>query len=150
MRRIGLAVVLILSLLAAPLIAGAQQVGKLHLIGYLSSGVSPSPSLIQAFREGLQELGYVEGRNITIESRFGGQLRSLANELVQLKAEVIVASGGPAVRAVQQATTTIPIVMAFSGDPVGKRTVREVQEKVAPRRAGIRRTCRSRSSAARR
>ena len=107
-------------LLAAPLASEAQQPGKSHRIGYLSSGASPSPSLIQAFREGLQELGYVEGRNITIESRSGGQLiTSLANELVQLKVEVIVASGGPAVRAVQQATTTIPIVMAFSGDPVG-------------------------------
>ena len=115
-----------LLLLAAPLGVEAQQTEKVHRIGYLSGG-SPSSArtslLVEAFRDGLRELGYVEGRNIAIEWRFsegrGEQFPTLANELSQLQVEVIVATGGPATRAAKQATSTIPIVMAFSGDPVG-------------------------------
>ena len=98
----------------------------MHRIGYLSGG-SPSSArtseVVEAFRDGLRELGYVEGRNITMEWRFsqgrGDQLPTLATELSQMKLEAIVTTGGPATRAAKQATSTIPIVMAFSGDPVG-------------------------------
>src|SRR5439155_12717562 len=73
--------------------------------------------------QGLRELGYVEGKNIEIEWRFGGYrvelLSNLATELVRLKVDMIVATGGPAVRAAKKETSTLPIVMAFSGDPVG-------------------------------
>jgi putative tryptophan/tyrosine transport system substrate-binding protein len=106
-----------------PLAARAQQAVKLHRIGYLSSPAgSASPPLVQAFRDGLGDFGYVEGRSIAIEWRFSRrneELPSLANELIQLKVEAVVATGGPAVRAVKQLTDSIPIVMAFSGDPVG-------------------------------
>jgi putative ABC transport system substrate-binding protein len=109
--------------MAWPLVARAQQPGNIHRIGYLSSPAgTASPRLIQAFRDGLRELGHVEGQNIAIEWRFSQrneQLPSLANELIQLKVEAVVATGGPAIRAVKQVTSTIPIVMAFSGDPVG-------------------------------
>lgn len=110
-----------LLLLAVPLGVEAQQAGKVHRIGFLSGG-SPSAartsSLVEAFRDGLRELGYVEGRNITIEWRFsqgrGEHFPTLANELSQVKVEAIVATGGPATRAAKQATSTIPIVMAFT------------------------------------
>jgi putative tryptophan/tyrosine transport system substrate-binding protein len=105
-----------------PLAARAQQ-PAVRRIGYLSSPAgSASPPLIQAFRDGLADFGYVEGRNIAIEWRFSRrneELPSLANELVQLKVEAVVATGGPAIRAVKQLTDSIPIVMAFSGDLVG-------------------------------
>ena len=115
-----------LLLLAAPLGVEAQPSEKVHRIGYLSGG-SPSSArtsaLVEAFRDGLREFGYVEGRNLTIEWRFSQgrseQFPALANELSHLKLEAIVTIGGPATRAAKQATSTIPIVMAFSGDPVG-------------------------------
>jgi putative ABC transport system substrate-binding protein len=109
--------------MAWPLVAPAQQPGNIHRIGYLGGPASSaSPRLIQSFRDGLRELGHVEGQNIAIEWRFSQrneQLPSFANELIELKVEAIVATGGPAIRAVKQVTSTIPIVMAFSGDPVG-------------------------------
>jgi putative tryptophan/tyrosine transport system substrate-binding protein len=106
-----------------PLMAHAQSAGTLHRIGYLSSPAGSAQSrLVQAFRDGLGDYGYVEGRSIAIEwrlARRNEELPSLANELIKLKVEAVVATGGPAVRAVKQLTDTIPIVMAFSGDPVG-------------------------------
>jgi putative tryptophan/tyrosine transport system substrate-binding protein len=103
--------------------ARAQQAVKLPRIGYLSSPAgSASPPLVQAFRDGLGDFGYVEGRSIAIEWRFSRSnedLPSLANELIRLKPEAVVATGGPAIRAVKALTDSIPIVMAFSGDPVG-------------------------------
>src|SRR2546428_2635511 len=121
-RRLTLVVTLALGLLAAPFAGDAQQAGKVHRIGYLSQGGGPSSPLVQVFRDGLREFGYVEGQNLTIEWRFTNrdeQLPSVANELIQLKVEGIVTTGGPATRAVQQATSTITIIMTFSGDPVG-------------------------------
>jgi putative tryptophan/tyrosine transport system substrate-binding protein len=119
--------------LLAPLGVEAQQTGKMHRIGYLSGGTPSSArtsALVEAFRDGLRELGYVEGRNLTIEWRFsegrGEQFPALANELSQLKVEAIVTTGGPATRAAKQATNTIPIVMAFSGDPVGTGLVASI------------------------
>ena len=78
---------------------------------------------------GLRELGYVEGKNIIIEYRWAEgkyeRLPGLAAELVQMKVDVIVAASTPAIQAAQQATTTIPIVMVRTGDPVGSRVRRE-------------------------
>jgi ABC-type uncharacterized transport system substrate-binding protein len=121
MRLIGLAVVLALSLTLAPLAAPAQQPpGKTARIGFLGD-VVPS-FLVEAFRRGLHELGYVEGQNIAIEYRFSEgkyeRLPGLAAELVRLKVDVIVASSPPATEAAKQATSTIPIVFTVSGDPV--------------------------------
>src|SRR5215211_495815 len=103
----------------------AQQPAKVPRIGYLSpvffSDQDLGSSLLAAFQQGLREHGYVEGQNIAIEYRWAGsvddRLPALAAELVQLPADVIVA-GGPTVRHVQQATSTTPIVIVFSGDVV--------------------------------
>ena len=110
------------SLLAAPLAVEAQ--GKVPRIGYLGAN-SPAANVerIEAFRQGLLELGYVEGKNIVIEWRSAegtlDHLPALAAELVRLKVDVIVTGGSPTTRAAQEATATIPIVMAQDGDPVG-------------------------------
>src|SRR5260370_29950031 len=84
-------------LLASPVAAEAQQAGKVYRIGYLSIGSGPSPRT-EALRQGLRELGYIEGKNITIEYRFAqnniDRLRGLATELVGLKVDLIV-TGGP-------------------------------------------------------
>jgi len=112
----------LLALLVAPLAAEAQPV-KVARIGYLSPlSASADSTNKEAFRQGLRALGYVEGQNITIESRYADgrfeRLRDLAAELARLNVDVIVAAPTPAVRAAQQATPTVPIVMAFAGDPV--------------------------------
>ncbi len=109
--------------LATISLAEAQQQGKVPRIGYLSA-VSPSAesSRLDAFRQGLRDLGYVDGKNIVIESRFAeGKLDrfpDLAAELVRLKVDVIVTGGSPGTHAAQQATRTIPLVMTLVGDPV--------------------------------
>ncbi len=126
-RTLLRAVVLLvtLSTLCVALTAEAQQATKVHRIGRLSSG-SPSSdnNLLEAFRQGLRDLGYVEGQNPVIEYRYAEgraeRLPDLAAELVRLKVDVIVAVGTAAIRAAQDATRTIPIVMAASGDPVGE------------------------------
>ena len=104
----------------------AQQPGKVARIGCLLPNVSSDPtaqSRVEGFRKGLRNLGYVEGKNIVIEYRFADgkldRLPHLAAELVRLKVDVIVTGGNEAIRASKSATSTIPIVMAFSGDPVG-------------------------------
>ena len=112
-------------LLAGPVAANAQQAGKVARIGYLSPlTASVDSPHSQAFRQGLRVLGYVEGQNLVIENRYAdgrfGRLPDLALELVRLKVDVIVAAPTPAIRAAQQATRTIPVVMAFSGDPIGE------------------------------
>jgi len=124
---VGFIVTLTLSLLAAPLVAEAQQSTKVYRIGWLHPGLSrpePHPSL-EAFRQGLREFGYVEGQNLVIEYRFAEsrdeRLADLAAELVRLKVDVIVAGGTAAIRTAQHATRTIPIVMAGTPDPVGAR-----------------------------
>src|SRR6266704_360454 len=103
-------------LLAAPLAAQAQLAEKDSRVGFLFYGASgPSPEL-DAFRQGLRDLGYIEGQNITIEYRFAngqvGRLPELAAELVRLKLDVIVTPGTPASMAAKKATSTIPIVFA--------------------------------------
>jgi hypothetical protein len=114
--------------LAAPLGAPAQPAGS-RRIGYLESS-SPSPArlqLLEAFRQGLRELGYLEGKDIVFESRFGegkpDQIRRFAAELVELKVDILVTSGTPATGAAKQATRTIPIVMTQLADPVGSGLV---------------------------
>ena len=102
----------------------AQQLGKIPRIGYLNaSSATSAASRVEAFRRGLRELGYVEGKNIVVEYRYAegdlGRLNPLVSELVQLNVDVIV-SGGPTVtRPLKEATSTIPIVMGFDDDPVG-------------------------------
>jgi putative tryptophan/tyrosine transport system substrate-binding protein len=102
-----------------PIGARAQQSSIIHRIGYL--GTSRIPHLIEALHSGLRELGYVEGRNLKVEYRFGGSgenLNVLAAELATLGPDAIIALGTPAALAAKQATRTIPIVMAPVGDPV--------------------------------
>ena len=105
-------------------IAEAQQPKKVPRIGFLAT-VPPSAiaARTEAFRQGLRELGYVEGKNIVIEWRYAegkaDRLPGLAAELVRLKVEVIVTAGPPATRPAKEATSTIPIVMAQDSDPVG-------------------------------
>jgi len=110
-------------LLAAPLAAEAQQAAKAPRIGFLSLNLAPNPHLHEAFRQGLRDLGYVEGRNVVIERRDAegklDRLPGLAAELVALKVDVIVTGGGtPPALAAKQATKTIPIVFASAPDPV--------------------------------
>ena len=102
----------------------AQQSGKVARIGFLS-GSSPSAvsARVEAFRQGLLELGYVEGKSIVIEYRYAegklDRLPALAAELVRLKVDIIVSGGPQVTRAAKEATGTIPIVMGFDYDPVG-------------------------------
>ncbi len=122
LRTIGLISTLAIGLLAGPLPAEAQQAGKVYRIGYLSRNVARIPHRIEAFRQGLRDLGYVEGKNIVIEWRSPkkrDRYPALAAELVRLKLDVIVTGGPTPTRAVKEATVTIPIVMGFHSDPVG-------------------------------
>jgi putative ABC transport system substrate-binding protein len=106
--------------------AEAQQAPRVYRIGWLSAGPpSPTPTVqIQAFQEGLRDLGYVEGHNLVIAYRYGEgkaeRLREVAAELVQLPVDVIVAVGASGTRGAQRATRTIPIVMTGNYDPVGE------------------------------
>ncbi len=119
---ISLAVGALLLALSSP--TAAQQPKEVPRIGYLG-GVSPSANAarIEAFRQGLRELGYVEGKNIVIEWRHAegkaDRLPVLAAELVRLKVDVIVTGGAPGTRSAKEATVTIPIVMTQDTDPVG-------------------------------
>src|SRR5437899_109869 len=121
MRRIGLAVALAVSLLASPLAAEAREskAETIPRIGYLSIGPGPSAAT-EAFRQGLRELGYVEGQSILVEYRFaegrGERLPALAAELLDRRVSVIVVLGNRAARAARQITRTVPIVMAFSSE----------------------------------
>jgi putative ABC transport system substrate-binding protein len=121
---IGCIVTLLLSLLTAPLTAEAQPLAKIPRIGVLSAGPpgGSDPAAIEAFRQGLRDLGYVEGQIIVIEYRWAegreDRLSPLAAELIGLPVDSIVAGTTRAVQAAQHATRTIPIVMAVSADPV--------------------------------
>jgi putative ABC transport system substrate-binding protein len=107
--------------LSVPLTVDAQPTGKVPRIGVLRQGSPPDP-LVEGLRQGLRELGYVEGRNVSIEYRWAEgrdeRLPDLAADLVRLRVDVIVASGNGA-RVAKRATTTIPIVMPVAADPVG-------------------------------
>jgi len=110
-------------LLATPLAAEAQQAAKAARIGYLANVPAANPHLHEAFRQGLRDLGYVEGRNVAIEVRSAEgkpeRFPALAAELVALKVDVIVAAGGTlATLAAKQATRTLPIVFTGDADPV--------------------------------
>ena len=112
-------------LLTAPLVAHAQPAGKATHIGFLSPSSLHDPrtqTFVEAFRQGLRDLGWVEGQNMTIEYRWAEErterLPDLARDLARLKVDVIVASTSPAVQAAKQATKTIPIVMTNAGDAV--------------------------------
>ncbi len=112
-----------LGALSAPLAAEAQPTGKVYRIGYLAPGSATVSQLpVEAFREGLRELGLVEGQNIVIDYRFAegrfDRLPDLAAELVRLKVDVIMAGPTPLAVAAKNATGTIPIVVAGVGDPV--------------------------------
>ena len=110
-----------LTVLLAPVPIDAQTAAKIPRIGMLRLGSPPDP-LVEAFRQGLRDLGYVEGQKISIEDRWAegreDRLPALATELVRLQVDVIVASGNDA-RVSKRATTTIPIVMPIAGDPIG-------------------------------
>jgi len=122
LSALGLILTLALGILTAPLTADAQQAGKVPRIGVLSAGSLAGVIHLEAFREGLRDLGYVEGRNITLEYRFAegyaDRLPALVAELVRLPVDVLVVNGTVAIRPAQHATTTIPIVMV-AADPVG-------------------------------
>ena len=107
-----------------PLAARAQQAGKVWRIGFISGASRATVSeILDGFPQGMRELGYAEGKDFTIEWRFADgiyeRFPGIAAELVRLKVDVIVLGTPAAVRPVQQATATIPIVMGYSTDPVG-------------------------------
>jgi putative ABC transport system substrate-binding protein len=114
---------LVLGILAAPPAAHPQQPGKVPRIGFL--GITSEAGLgdrLAAFRQGLRDLGYVEGKNLVIEFRWAegkyDRLPDLAAELIGLKVDVLVTHSTPGVRAAKRATRTVPIVMAVTGDAV--------------------------------
>src|SRR5712691_11022230 len=120
MNRVALILTLAFTLLAAPPAGGAQHAGRIPKIGVLGS--EPAPHY-DGFAQGLRDLGYLEGQNITIEWRWygreGERLPDLAAELIRLKVDLIVAGVTPATRAAKEATRTIPIVMVAVADPIG-------------------------------
>ena len=124
-----LVTVVVLALLAAPLAAGAQQARKVPRIGYLSlQRAEGDKSWVAAFRQGLRELGYVEGQNVVIEQRHAAgrseRLPELASELVRLKVDVLVVYGLWAlIDAGWKAPSTLPIVFTVDPDPVGRGLV---------------------------
>jgi putative ABC transport system substrate-binding protein len=117
-------------LLATPLTAEAQPAGKVYRIGYLTSGFKEVPGSnpgLAPFSQSLRELGYVEGRNLTLEIRYAEgrteRFPALAAELANLKVDVLVAVSTPGALAAKQATSTIPIVMVSVGEPVEVKLV---------------------------
>jgi putative ABC transport system substrate-binding protein len=122
-RTLGCLVTLALSVLAVPRTAGAQQPGKMPRIGFLAPGSAQTEAAFaRAFSEGLREQGWVERQNIVIEYRWASgnfdQLAALAAELVRLPVEVIVATYTPAVVAVQQTATPLPVVFVAVSEPI--------------------------------
>src|SRR5262249_13518085 len=124
---IGLIMLLALGVLAAPLPADAQQAGRLRRIGFLSFSSPPEPSAdsaarVAAFRQGLHDFGWIEGKNIAVEYRGRAERRdplpALAEELVRLPVELIAVAGNSVVQVVKETTTTVPIVMLIAADVV--------------------------------
>jgi putative ABC transport system substrate-binding protein len=127
MRNI-LSILLIIAVMVAGGVAEAQQTGKMFRIGFLDNSTASSMAVfLDAFRQELSKLGWFEGKNISIEYRFADRklerLPELAAELVRLKVDLIVTSGGTTPVAAKKATSTIPIVMTQSSDPVGQGLV---------------------------
>jgi putative tryptophan/tyrosine transport system substrate-binding protein len=129
-RTIGLLVTLTLGFLVAPLASPAPPPAKVSRIGFLCPRPAHNPRAVQnlgSFRQGLRDLGYLEGQHLTIAYRSAeddqSRLPDLAAELVRLPVDVIVTYSTPAIHAAKQATSTIPIVMAASGDPIGTRFI---------------------------
>src|SRR5215470_3027405 len=126
--RIVILYCLLITVLLITGFAEAQQPGKTFRIGFLdASTASGMAVLVEAFQQELTKLGWIEGKNITIEYRFAEQkperAPELAADLVRLKVDLIVTTGGPQVSAVKKATATIPIVMTNSADPVSEGLV---------------------------
>src|SRR6266576_4388325 len=124
MKKSAASILVVVVQLAVGVIAEAQQPKKVPRIGLLSAVSSSSIAVrMEAFRQELRELGYVEGKNIFIEHRSAegkpDRVRELVAELMRLKVDVIVTTGPTSTRAAKQATVTIPIVMGFDTDPVG-------------------------------
>jgi putative ABC transport system substrate-binding protein len=124
MKKAVFSILFLVVLLAVGVIAEAQQPTKIPQVGYLNGGLlSGIAGRIEAFRQGLRELNYVEGKNIVIDWRSaegqGDRLPALAAELLRRKVDIIVTAGGNPTRAAKAATSTIPIVMTNDGDPVG-------------------------------
>ncbi len=111
-----------MALFASPLIARAQQQAKIARVGVLGFGAPPPAARTEAFREGLRDLGYVEGKNLVIEFRWPGtaeQMHEAAADLIRMKVDIIFASSSAEVEPARRATSTIPIVFATHADPVG-------------------------------
>src|SRR5262252_2391347 len=131
-RYLGIVVAALCLLLTAPLAAEAQPAGKVPRIGFLSlTSPSDRPLLLDAFRQRLRELRWVEGQNIVIDYRYAegrvDRLPDLAAELVRLKVDLIIASAGTQVAtAAKNATETIPIVMIYVRDPVGTGLIKSL------------------------
>jgi putative ABC transport system substrate-binding protein len=129
MKKAGLlSILFVVVLLAVAVIAEAQQPKKVPRIGYLAGASHAAIAFrLEAFRQGLRELGYLEGKNIGIEYRYSeGNFRrqkELAFELARANVDVIVTSGPASTRAAKEATATIPIIMTFDSDPVGSGSV---------------------------
>src|SRR5215475_7404413 len=124
-KWLGLSI-LAFMLLVARAVAEAQQPSSVPRIGWLSPGSlssEPTPSRLKSFRQGLADLGYVEGKNIAIEYRYAedklDRLPELAAELVRLRVNIIVTYGTESIRAAKKASQIIPIVMGFTSDPIG-------------------------------
>jgi ABC-type uncharacterized transport system substrate-binding protein len=121
MRRIGLAVVCIVTVLLMPLSGESQGRSEIRRVGYVQANFGGFPSgFYEVLREGLQDLGYQEGRNLVLAYRASddrARVAELVAELVRLKSEVIVVPGG-AVSVAQEVTKTVPIVFSYSGDPI--------------------------------
>ena len=124
MKKTAVLLILVaLMLLAGAIIAAAQQPGKVARIGFLDNGTaSGSAVLLEPFRQELSKLGWIEGKNITIEYRFAEQKPErnpeLAADLVRKRVDLIVVAGIQSAAAAKKATTTIPVVIASAGDPV--------------------------------
>jgi putative ABC transport system substrate-binding protein len=126
-------VLALLALSGAPLAAEAQQAAKVPRIGFLGNSTAAlEANLVGPFREGLRDLGYVEGRNVLIEYRWAEgkyeRFPALIDELLALKVDVIVIAGTPGTQAVKRATTSVPVVMIAVGDPVSTGIVASLNQ----------------------
>jgi putative ABC transport system substrate-binding protein len=124
-RRFTVGLALAFALLACPSAGEAQQTGKVARVGFLYFGSrdpGPGGDRYAAFLEGMRELGYVEGRSLIVEARFADskpeRVPDLVQELLRLKVDTIVAAGLPVYRALRRATTTLPVVVTVTADPV--------------------------------